>query len=62
VRVAEECRAPGLLPGIHVERAGLYAQRGDAEGRRRELEAAHRLFQEMEAIPNAERVARELGA
>ncbi len=60
VRVAEECPAPGLLPGIHVERAGLYAQRGDAEGRRRELEAAHRLYREMEAIPNAERVAREL--
>jgi hypothetical protein len=51
-----------LLPEIHLERAGLCAERGDAEGRRRELEAAHRLYREMEALPNAERVARKLGS
>ena len=62
VRAAEECSAPGLLPGIHVERAGLCAHRGDAEGRRRELEAAQRLYREMDAIPNAERVAAQLGS
>jgi class 3 adenylate cyclase/tetratricopeptide (TPR) repeat protein len=60
VRMVEECAVPGMLPGVHVERAGLYAQRGDAAGRRRELEAAHRLYREMEALPNAERIAREL--
>ena len=49
-----------MLPGVHVERAGLYLQRGDAVGRRRELEVAHRLYREMEALPNAERIAREL--
>jgi tetratricopeptide (TPR) repeat protein len=53
--------ARGQMPEVHEERAALYALRGDAAGRLRELEEALRLYREMGAGPNAERIARSLG-
>jgi tetratricopeptide (TPR) repeat protein len=53
--------ARGEIPEVHEERAALCELRGDRSGHRRELEEAVRLYREMGAGPNAERIARSLG-
>ncbi|MEK6327588.1 MAG: AAA family ATPase, partial [Actinomycetota bacterium] len=49
-----------LEPLVHVELAQLAHQRGDEEGRERELREAHRLFTEIGATGHAERLSAEL--
>ena len=58
--VLERIGARGIIPEIHEERAALCELRADAAGQRRELEEALRLYREMGAEPNAERIARSL--
>ncbi len=50
------------LPSIHVERAELARLLGDATARERHLREAQRLYTEMGATRQVERVARELEA
>jgi hypothetical protein len=49
-------------PLIHLERAELARQRGEAPARARSLGEAHRLFEEIGASARAERLAVELEA
>src|SRR5438128_604478 len=57
-----ETGAKAFEPLVHVERAELASQSGDAEGRERELREAHRLFTAMGAAGHAARLARELSS
>jgi len=57
-----ETGAKAFEPLVHVERAELARQSGDAEWRERELREAHRLFTTMDATGHAARLARELSA
>jgi hypothetical protein len=50
------------LPFLCEERAALAAQLGDASRRDQFLHEAHRLFTEMGATGNAERLAQELAS
>ena len=62
-RADEIVRAKGALslqPTIHVERAELARQNGDAAEHERELREAHRLFTQVGAVGHAERVAGEM--
>jgi class 3 adenylate cyclase/tetratricopeptide (TPR) repeat protein len=64
-RADELVRARGLLslqPTIHVERAELARQNGDAAEHERELRESHRQFIQVGAMGHAERVAGELAA
>ena len=56
----DETGAERWRPHVCVERAELYRLRGDTDASRRELEAAHRRFEEMGATGHAERIARLL--
>jgi hypothetical protein len=50
------------LPFLCEERAALAAQLGEESRREQHLQEAHRLFTEMSATGNAERLAREQGS
>jgi tetratricopeptide (TPR) repeat protein len=52
--------ARALEPGVRIERARLARALGDEAGSRRELGEAHRLFTDMGATMQAERLAKEL--
>jgi adenylate cyclase len=57
-----ETGAKNYQPFIHLERAELARLEGDARTRVRELREAHRLFVEMGATGQAERISRQLSA
>jgi adenylate cyclase len=57
----EETAGTSFAPLVHLERARLASLGGDQEAREHELREAHRLFTEMGAKGNAQRVAKELG-
>ena len=60
LELARDTSAKAFEPMIHVELAELARQSGDEEGRERELREAHRLFTEIGATGQAERLAGEL--
>jgi class 3 adenylate cyclase/tetratricopeptide (TPR) repeat protein len=60
--IVDATGARGQEPAIHVELAELAHQNGDEAERERELLEAHRLFTEIGATDNAERVAGQLAA
>jgi hypothetical protein len=56
----DETGARLYQPDVHESRAHLALRRGDNDNARRELGAARRLYAEMGATAQAERVAREI--
>jgi ATP/maltotriose-dependent transcriptional regulator MalT len=61
-QLIDETDAQAHQPEVHECRAHLARRRGDAPAARRETEEARRLYADMGATPQAERLARELGA
>jgi class 3 adenylate cyclase/tetratricopeptide (TPR) repeat protein len=60
--IMEEMGAKAFAPRLHETRAELARLLGDERKRRAELEEAHRLYAEMGAGPNADRIAKELAS
>jgi tetratricopeptide (TPR) repeat protein len=60
LELAHATGAKAFEPLVHVERAELARQSGDAEGRERALREAQRLFTEIGATARAEQMAKEL--
>jgi tetratricopeptide (TPR) repeat protein len=58
--LARDTEAKAFEPLVHVELAELARQSGDQEGRERELREAHRLFTQIGATGQAERLELEL--
>jgi ATP/maltotriose-dependent transcriptional regulator MalT len=56
----DETGARGYQPGVHECRAHLAALRGDAPAARQQLDAARRLYYDMGATAQVERLAKEM--